>query len=613
MPLRQAEDLRLTAEEKREASLEVRNAENRGLILYSTVQKVTKCMEIVDYIINPRDKQWDKLLRAMEIVSKCWRRWQVYKKKEETQQVPELPVIGGKVVVLTEKIDHVQARKNIFRKTSAELVMFEDKKAYENLGEWQDNIFIYKGRILDCSDESSLATVSMDLLPRTFANPVVSRKSPIATSIMMYAHEKLTHHGTAVATLRRSLEIAYIIQGRSLAIEVRNNCYYCRRYKAKMIQAEMSPIHSNRLTPAPAFYLSQVDLFGPFEAACEHNHRSTVKVYGLVFKCCATMSIWIEVMQNYSSDAFLQAYTRFVSRFAHPGQLLIDQGSQLLAACKKAEISFTDLAKTINGKNGVPIEFSTCPVGAHEGQGQVERSIREIRKLLDAVFRGLKLDILGYATAFAYISSELNSLPIGLGSKYKNLDNLDLLTPNRLIMGRNVSRAPQGMVEISKPQRLQQQMEKVCKAWWATWDKEWIINLIPCGNKWRSGNPDIDVGRIVVFKREGKDSSIGKTPVRIGRVLEIHKSKDGIIRSAVIEYRNADEKVFRTTTRSVRTVGVIYPEEVLEFPNALNKAEVAAQNHLMEQQLSREKFVSIAGWDFGVMERECLLCSPKRC
>ena len=600
MPLQGIEEIRLTAEEKREACMEIRNMENRGLILYSTIQRANTAIQIYEFIINPADKPWDKLLRALEVLIRCGEIWKTYKKGAENPK--GFPVVNGTIVPVLNGDENKTAKQYIFSRTSRELKETVDKKQWENLGAWDGDIFYYTGRILDCSKEDSLAGAAMDLLPRTFSNPVISKESQVARSIMRYSHETLTHHGTAAATLRRSLEIAYILHGRALAIEVRKTCHYCNRYKARMIQAEMGRTHENRLYPAPAFYLTQVDLFGPFEAHCEHNHRAVVQIYGVVFKCTASMAVWVEIMQKYDTEAFLQAYTRFISRFAHPGQLLIDQGSQLVAACKKAKISFTDLAKGINGRYGVGIEYTICPTGSHEAQGQVERSIKEIRKLFDVLFRGLKLDIVSYATAFAYISAELNSLPIGLGTRYQDLDNLDLLTPARLILGRNISRAPQGLVEVARPQRLLDQLNSVYDAWWKVWDTEWIVNLIPSGQKWTKGNPDIAPGMIVIMKKGGKDAALGKTPYRIGRVIQTHKSKDGIIRSADIEYKNAGENKFRTTTRSVRTLAPLRLEEEMYFPPRLSRSCEAAKKHEM-QFISRVKVNKLGSL------AKCALCT----
>ena len=95
-------------------------------------------------------------------------------------------------------------------------------------------------------------------------------------------------------------------------------------------------------------------------------------------------------------------------------------------ACTEMEISWVDVSHILSSQYQVGVEFSPCPVGGHNYHGQVESSIREIKKLFTTVYRGIKLDILGFKTAFAWISKELNNLPICLVSRYKKMDNLDL-------------------------------------------------------------------------------------------------------------------------------------------------------------------------------------------
>lgn len=63
----------------------------------------------------------------------------------------------------------------------------------------------------------------------------------------------------------------------------------------------------------------------------------------------------------------------------------------------------------------------------------------------------------------------------------------------------------------------------------------------------------------------------------MGRIREVEVSKDGVIRSVVIEYKNSTETVFRTTRRSARTVAVLHREGDLELVEELNEAARRAQ------------------------------------
>merc|ERR1712015_100452 len=118
------------------------------------------------------------------------------------------------------------------------------------------------------------------------------------------------------------------------------------------------------------------------------------------------------------------------------------------------ELNWVDLTQTLDREYRVGIDYQTGPVGGHNFQGVAERSIREIKKLFKLTFAGLKLDIMSYETSFAFIANELNNMPICLGSRTDDLDNLDIITPSRLLLGRNNRRAMTGHVTLDKPGRL---------------------------------------------------------------------------------------------------------------------------------------------------------------
>ena len=319
-----------------------------------------------------------------------------------------------------------------------------------------------------------------------------------------------------------------------------------------------------------------MDLFGPYPAMCEHNHRSVVKCYGVVFKDPSTSAIAIFMMQNYSTSAFLQAYTRFSSRYGHPAKMFIDAGSQLVKACKDAEFGIIDVANELSSKYQVGIEYQTCPVGGHNQHGAVERSIRDIKSLLDRVYSGLKLDLISYETCFAWISNEMNCFPICIGTRTSNLDHIDLITPSRLLLGRNNRRSLGGYVKMATPSRIMEQMDKVYKSWWNVWKNEKIVDYIPQSPTWKTTSGQPTVGDIVIFLKMETEASFGEPVWRIGRVEEVEYSVDGVIRTVVISYKNSNEKVFRSTRRSIRKIAILHHEGDLELVEQLNAASRVA-------------------------------------
>ena len=430
----------------------------------------------------------------------------------------------------------------------------------------------FTGRILDEQEVGTMENLAIDLPPLKFVNPIVDRHSPVAYSIMIYCHRNISRHRNSAATLRDSLNIAYILQGRDLANEVRESCPHCKLFKRRLLEVEMGSIHPNRLMVAYPFWFTEADIMGPFVAHCEHSCRSDKKIWGLVFKCPTTGAIDVRVMQAYDATAFVNAYSRFARHHGHPVKLYIDKGSQLVAGCEQMEFTVMDVKKDLSMKFNVGIEYNTVAVGMHNANGVVERSIKEVKKLFNAVYRGISLDILNYETAFGFCANELNNLPVCLGSRYRGLSHQDLLSPNRLMLGRNNSRAVAGIPHIGTPSRILKQNEDLFTAWWNVWKTERLIDYIPQPSKWKSTGYQPKVGDVVVFPRRDADRKMGVVPWVIGQVHAVLVDADLQVRAVEIQYHNATEEFYRYTVRAVRTIAVLHEEGELELVEQLAEA-----------------------------------------
>jgi len=190
------------------------------------------------------------------------------------------------------------------------------------------------------------------------------------------------------------------------------------------------------------------------------------------------------------------------------------------------------------------------------------------------------MDILNYETAFAWVSSELNAMPICLGSDFKGFENLDLMTPEMLLKCKNSSRSPVGFAEMATPSRLLAQLEKAKKAWWKVFTEEGIQRFIPRGSKWGKTSQQPKVGDVVIFTRS--ESELG-TLWRVGLVEDLIISpKDGLARDVVIKYKyHPEEKIykqkeFKTTHRAVRKIAILETESELGLKQVLSQASKKA-------------------------------------
>ena len=471
------------------------------------------------------------------------------------------------------------ALRYFFLKATLEIKQFLPASAYLKISKEKDDILYYTGRILPSQKVTgslTLGDVSFDLTQATFCVPLVERNSPIAYSIINeihWYHSDVWHAGVE-SVLREVGIMAHVIGGRHLVKTIKQSGTKCRILEKATIEVAMGPKDSSQLCIAPAFYNTQVDLCGPFDYIPDGNKRATLKLWFSVFCCSTTGATDIKVMMDYTTDAFVLAFIRFACRYGFPGNLYPDAGSQLLKGAKDMTLKFSDIKNQLFVEYGV--NFHPCPVGSHYYHGKVERRIREIRRSIEKL-SGERLSMIQWETLGQQIANSINNLPIGLGNKCEMLENLDLLTPNRLILGRNNNRCPTAPLVLSNDvRRIVETNNDIFTAWFSAWLTSYVPTLIP-QPKWFKTNRDVSVGDVVLFSKSDKEFD---NSYQYGIIKVVNVSKDGLIRSVEVEYQNFNEKTKRTTRRGVREIIVIHPFGELSLSKELYDLAAEADQDL---------------------------------
>ena len=140
--------------------------------------------------------------------------------------------------------------------------------------------------------------------------------------------------------------------------------------------------------------------------------------------------------------------------------MLTDAGSQLVKGCESMKLSFHDTQGRLHLNHNV--EFDVCPVGGHNMHGRVERKIRSIKESLAKSLQNERLSILEWETLGSQIGNSINDLPLASHSLVSELENIDLITPNRLKLGRNNERSPLGPLFVTgNPSRFLKDNEEI--------------------------------------------------------------------------------------------------------------------------------------------------------
>ena len=93
--------------------------------------------------------------------------------------------------------------------------------------------------------------------------------------------------------------------------------------------------------------------------------------------------------------------------------------------------------------------FDTCPLGGHNYNSKVERRVRHIKESLDKSCQNERLSIFQWETVSSEVTNAVNDLPLALGNIVSDNKNMDLLTPNKLMLGRNNERSPVSPISVS--------------------------------------------------------------------------------------------------------------------------------------------------------------------
>ena len=177
------------------------------------------------------------------------------------------------------------------------------------------------------------------------------------------------------------------------------------------------------------------------------------------------------------------------------------------------------------------------------------------------------MSVIQWETLGQQIANSINNLPIGLGNKCSNLENLDLITPNRLLLGRNNSRGP------TSPLLLSNDTKKILETnadIFQVWFKSWLTSYVPLlvqQPKWFNSDKDVTVGDLVLFLKSEKEF---EHLYQYGLVSQVFPGKDGRIRSVLVEYQNSTEETKRTTKRGVRELVIIHHVDELGISRELH-------------------------------------------
>ena len=185
-----------------------------------------------------------------------------------------------------------------------------------------------------------------------------------------------------------------------------------------------------------------------------------------------------------------------------------------------------------------------------------------MKKYVDINIPKERLSLIQWEMLMAQFSNSINNLPIGLKNKVEDLENLDLITPNRLILGHNNDRCPNAPLVLSGDhKKLIDRNADIFRAWF----KAWLLSYVPTiidRPKWHTSDQEVNIGDVVLFLKSEKEYD---EQYQYGLVRSTCRGRDGHVRKVDVEYNNYNENTIRITQRGVRDLVNVYPVDELDI------------------------------------------------
>ncbi|XP_062537605.1 uncharacterized protein LOC134205912 [Armigeres subalbatus] len=160
---------------------------------------------------------------------------------------------------------------------------------------------------------------------------ILPKNDETVQRLIQTVHRENLHIGPSalLAQLRRQF---WILGARSAVRKVTRNCVRCFRLNPPCANQFMGDLPVARCDQASSFMKVGVDFAGLILIKQRGRKMAPVKGYVSVFVCMVTKGIHLEVVEDLSTDAFIAALQRFVSRRGVPEQIFSDNGTNFIGA-----------------------------------------------------------------------------------------------------------------------------------------------------------------------------------------------------------------------------------------------------------------------------------------
>ena len=373
---------------------------------------------------------------------------------------------------------------------------------------------------------------------------ILPGNGPLVELYARRKHIRYLHQGYRVVLANIAKEGIHIGNGKELLKSVASKCLYCRTRRESMLQQQMGILPAFRGNPCtPPFAAVAVDFFGPLQTKVSRNVTTESSV--MIVTCTTTRVVHLELTSSASTESFLLAWRRFVSRRGvHPTTVFSDRGKNFQGAQRplRDAIDSWDVSRLKRELAAERTHFEwqfNVPKASHMN-GVVESLIRSCRRGLDAAVNYLKrrFTFEEWQTFLSEVMYVINSRPLfpdgpdPVGSP--------AVTGNDILHPFDQPTVPQPVVEDRPhPRDVVKALHQRVQLFWETWLRYMPPHLI-ARSKWFHSRQNLQVGDLVLLLEPGmKGAAAPRALWERAVVTAVQPGDDGLVRKATVRTANA--------------------------------------------------------------------------
>lgn len=389
-------------------------------------------------------------------------------------------------------------------------------------------------------DEHGLIRVGGRLAQSNLSNSskfpiVLPSNSRLVRLLFEYEHKRLLHIGPQ-GLIAHIQNLFWPIRGRILAKSVVHHCLICYKSNPTLLTPLMAPLPRSRVTMERPFARTGVDFCGPIYIRSGIRKVKSLKCYISVFVCFVTRAVHLELVSDLTTNAFMAALFRFMSRRGQCAHIYSDNGTNFIGAKKELQNYFKAKSSGRTIQDAVTdhgIQWHFVPPSAPHFGGLWEAAVKSAKRHLVKMSGSALLNFEEMSTLLCRVEAVLNSRPLTPVSDSPS--DYTVLTPGHFLIGGNIMLPPEpDCAEVPRDKLNRWKLiQCITQAFWKRWSTEYLPQLQTRG-KWTKPSRKIMIGDLAILKSD----NIIVMKWTMVRIVDLHPGKDGVIRVVSVQTSN---------------------------------------------------------------------------